>query len=95
MSRRGYEVGEVDLLKYETQTDSYISFRKPKVIHPKVAKYHKMLEANKENIEKLQDMKSSPLKRKLKVSKNTSYLVQKFSRDTESNPKEESENKLG
>ena len=50
-----------------------------------------MFEGNRENIEKLQDMKSSPLKRKLKVSKNTSYLVEIFSRDTESNPKEESE----
>ena len=41
--------GEVDLLK----TDSYISFRKPKVIHLRVAKYHKMFEGNRENIEKL------------------------------------------
>ena len=79
--------GEVELVK----TDSYISFRKPKVIHPRVAKYHKMFEGNRKNVEKVQDMKSSPLKRKLKVSKNTSYLVEIFSRDTESNPKEESE----
>jgi hypothetical protein len=75
--------GVIDVTKYGTQNDNNIFFRKPKIIHPGVAKCHKMFE---DNNEKIQDMKSLSLKRKLKFAKNNSYLIEKFSRDTESNP---------
>ena len=73
------------------QTDNYISFKKPIIIHPRVAKYHKIFEGNRDKSKSLQNMNNSPLKRKLHSSKN-SYLIEVFSRDAQSNPEEESEN---
>ena len=44
------ERGEVENSNFETKIDGCISFRKLKIIHPRVAKYHKMFEGNRENV---------------------------------------------
>ena len=80
--------------KSDKQTDSFksfISFKKPENIHPRIAKYHKIFEGNREKSKGLHSIiNSSPLKRKLHFPKN-SYLVEVFKEDTHSNPQEESE----
>jgi hypothetical protein len=47
----------------------YISFRKPKKTHPRVAKYHKMFEGNRENVGNLHHNRKFSFEEKFKFNK--------------------------
>ena len=78
-----------------TKTDTNIQFKKKRTIHPKVEKLHTLFEGGRNEVRKQKNLQnfteSSPMKRKLKILKNTSNLIDIFSSNIESNPAGESE----
>ena len=80
-----------------TKTDDSIFMKKKKIIQTKIGKLHIIFEGDEVRRNKSKTLQkfteSSPMKRKLEVSKNTSNLVDIFSRNIESNPAVESESK--
>ena len=78
-----------------TKTDDSNVLKKKKIIQPKIEKIHTLFEGEEikknayKNLQKY--AQNSPMKRKLEISKNTSNLVDIFSRNIESDPAIESE----